>query len=154
VRFGNDGSGQASFAQEPDTVSGIELLANGNVLVTGNAAYDNGGGFAYAAFTSSGALDPRFGAYPAATVSGHLTAVDGDAGDSAHWGGSATGAYGSFAIAVDGSWTYTLDPSNAAALSLAPGATLTEDFLATVTDSFGAHADCHVLVTIVGTPAS
>ena len=60
-----------------------------------------------------------------------------------------TPAYGLFALAADGTWTYTLDTDMAD--TLAEGATATETFTATVTDDKGATATETVTITITGT---
>ncbi|PLX90146.1 MAG: hypothetical protein C0614_01195, partial [Desulfuromonas sp.] len=50
-------------------------------------------------------------------------------------GSALTGSYGSLTLNSSGTWTYTLDNSNATVEALAAGATLTESFNYTVTDS-------------------
>ena len=57
--------------------------------------------------------------------------------------------YGLFALAADGTWTYTLDTDMAD--TLAEGATATETFTATVTDDKGATATETVTIMITGT---
>lgn len=84
------------------------------------------------------------------TASGHLSAGDVDAGDTATWGLSSDhGAYGSITIDQDGNWTYTLD--NDAAQGLKDGETRQDIFQVTVTDSSGATATHEVTVTVTGT---
>lgn len=50
------------------------------------------------------------------------------------------GAYGSFSIAADGTWSYTLDNSVLAVQSLPAGVTLTESFVVYSSDSLLSHA--------------
>jgi VCBS repeat-containing protein len=83
------------------------------------------------------------------SVSGQLSASDPDAGIALTWSGSAAGLYGAFALAADGSWTYTLD--NGAADALSEGQIVTENFATTVTDDLGGTAGQTVTVTIIGT---
>jgi VCBS repeat-containing protein len=84
-----------------------------------------------------------------AQVSGRLSATDPDSGAVLTWSGSATGEYGGFAIAADGTWSYTLDP--AAAQQLGAGQSVQDVFTATVTDDIGAAAQQDVTVTVTGT---
>ena len=86
------------------------------------------------------------------SASGTLVATDADSGASRTWSTGAAAAdspYGSFAITTAGVWTYTLD--NAAADSLAEGASATETFTVTVTDEFGATDTETVTITLTGT---
>ncbi|MFK7765135.1 MAG: Ig-like domain-containing protein [Roseobacter sp.] len=85
----------------------------------------------------------------AVVTSGIIEATDADEGATLVWSGSAAGIYGSFAIAANGSWTYTLDPETADALSA--GETVTEVFTATVTDDTDLTAAIDVPITITGT---
>ncbi|MBF9152122.1 beta strand repeat-containing protein [Novosphingobium jiangmenense] len=83
------------------------------------------------------------------TATGQVTSSDVDNGATATYSGDADGAYGAFAVAADGTWSYTLD--NAAAQSLAEGETATETFTVTVTDDHGATATQDVTITVTGT---
>ena len=83
----------------------------------------------------------------APTATGRLTASDPD-GDALSWSGSATGTYGSFVIATNGTWTYT---AGTGAEALAEGETVTESFTATVTDATGETATQSVTITLTGT---
>jgi VCBS repeat-containing protein len=81
-------------------------------------------------------------------ASGTLAASDPDAGAALTWTGGGTSPYGTFAVQPDGGWTFT---GNGAIDALARGATVTESFVATVTDEWGATATQTVVVTVVGT---
>ena len=86
------------------------------------------------------------------TATGTMVATDVDSGASLSWSTPAAGAispYGSFAITTAGVWTYALN--NAAANTLAEGASATETFTVTVTDQFGAVDTETVTLTITGT---
>ncbi len=66
-------------------------------------------------------------------------------------GTSVTGSYGSISVAADGSYTYTVDNSNAAVQSLRTSSqTLTEVFTYTVQDAAGATSTATATVTIQG----
>ncbi|MGX9393321.1 T1SS-143 repeat domain-containing protein [Nitrobacteraceae bacterium UC4446_H13] len=102
------------------------------------------------------AWDEANGLLPGGThqaASGQLTATDVDANDAGllTWSGDANGTYGTFAIAADGKWTYTLDNSRAETQALAANETHAETFVATVSDDHGSSASQIVTVTIVGT---
>ena len=100
----------------------------------------------------AGSLDNGTAVAGTPTASGTMVASDVDSGASQTWSTPAAGAdspYGSFAITAAGVWTYTLD--NAAAGSLAEGASATESFTVTVTDEFGASATQTVTLTLTGT---
>ena len=60
------------------------------------------------------------------------------------------GTYGTFAIAADGKWTYTVDNSRAATKALSEGQVVTESFTAKVTDQHGATDTQVVTVTVNG----
>ena len=74
-----------------------------------------------------------------------------DTGATATWSGDATGTYGSFAITAGGAWTYALDNADSDTNALAQATVVTDTFLATVTDDFGATATQTVTITITGT---
>jgi len=117
-------------------------------------------------FTVQGANDlPVIGADPAArsgsvteagasgsgvtTTGNTLQAWDVDRGSTLSWSGSASGAYGSFAIdATTGAWSYTLD--NVAAQALAAGTVATETFTAAVNDTSGGTAQAQVTISVTG----
>ena len=82
------------------------------------------------------------------TTSGQLTASDADTGAVLAWTGSADGTYGSFTIGTDGAWSYSL---GAAADALTVGESVTERFIATVSDDQGATATETVVIRITGT---
>ncbi|RZM14697.1 MAG: tandem-95 repeat protein, partial [Sphingomonas sp.] len=85
------------------------------------------------------------------SVAGQLASSDVDHEATAAWSGSANGTYGSFAINAAGAWGYTLDNARASTDALAAGETVTETFLATVTDDQGATATQLVTITVTGT---
>lgn len=82
-------------------------------------------------------------------ATGTLSATDPDAIAPVVWSGSADGAYGQFAIAENGEWSYALN--NTLAEPLAQGQTISENFTATVTDDQGATNTQVVAVTVTGT---
>ncbi len=86
-----------------------------------------------------------------ATASGTLTATDVDTGETATlvWSTPDTSDYGTFTLAANGGWTFTLDQELADSLSAT--AVITETFTATVTDVHGATATQVITLTINGT---
>jgi VCBS repeat-containing protein len=88
-----------------------------------------------------------------ASVSGTLTASDLDTGASLSWSlvGTPSTTYGSIAIdASTGVWTYTLKNDATATQALAEGQSVTQSYIARVTDEFGTYAEQTVTVTING----
>ncbi|CAM3548720.1 VWFA domain-containing protein [Bordetella sputigena] len=81
------------------------------------------------------------------TTSGKLDVVDPDAGQAVFVAQNVNGQYGSFAMGVDGTWTYTLNNASTAVQQLAAGQTATETF--TVASADGTSST--VTVTIQGT---
>jgi len=78
---------------------------------------------------------------------GTLTVTDTDAGESGFRPQAATaGAYGSFTLAADGTWSYTASNTNPAVQALGNGNTLTETFTVRSTDG----TSSTVVVTIHG----
>ena len=86
---------------------------------------------------------------PSAT--GTLTSSDVDHDATATWSGAGTSLYGSFAVASNGVWTYTLDNTDPDTQVLYEGQVVTEVFTATVSDGLGGSASETVTVTITGT---
>ncbi len=85
----------------------------------------------------------------AKTVSGVAAGVVGSA--STNVGSAVTGAYGSIAIAANGSYTYTVDNTNSAVQALRTSSnTLSDVFTYTVSDSAGATSSTQITVTIQG----
>lgn len=87
------------------------------------------------------------------TTRGTLTVNDvDDENASLVWSvqGTPSTTYGSFALATDGSWTYTLDNSKAATQALIAGQQVIESFTVRATDSLGAYATQAVNVQITG----
>jgi VCBS repeat-containing protein len=81
------------------------------------------------------------------STGGTLTIADADAGEASFQAQAANGAYGSFSLATDGSWSYVASNSNVAIQALGAGDTLTETF--TVTSADGTTSS--IVVTINGT---
>ncbi len=81
------------------------------------------------------------------SANGLLTIVDADAGQSSFIAASGTTTYGSFTLAADGTWTYTLNNSDPAVQALNSGDMLSDGFLAT---SFDGSASQPVSITIHG----
>ena len=114
-------------------VTSIDAAARGTVMEAGN-------------------LDDGTALAGTPEASGKLAASDVDDGASVTWSGSTSGTFGTFAIAADGKWTYTLNnDAGGAADKLAEGDSRTETFTATVTDDKGATATQAVTITIDGT---
>ncbi|MDH4375011.1 MAG: VCBS domain-containing protein [Ramlibacter sp.] len=88
-------------------------------------------------------------------VGGMVTATDANTGDVLTYSGNATGVYGSFSVAANGKWTYTLANGNngtaSKVQSLAEGEIQTETFTVTVSDGKGGTATQSVAITITGT---
>ena len=71
----------------------------------------------------------------------------GRATSAARW----SGTYGTVTINSDGSYTYTLDNTDAQTNALAQGESVTDVFSYTVTDEFGATDTATLTITITGT---
>jgi VCBS repeat-containing protein len=88
-------------------------------------------------------------------VGGMVTATDANTGDVLTYSGNATGVYGSFSVADNGKWTYTLANGNngtaSKVQSLGEGEIQTETFTVTVSDGKGGSATQNVAITITGT---
>ncbi|MCG9695422.1 retention module-containing protein [Shewanella sp. Isolate11] len=83
-------------------------------------------------------------------ISGTLVATDIDTAAALTWSVNGASNFGSFSIdPATGEWTYNLD--NSLADSLAEGTSVTETFLVTVSDEFGATDTREVVITIEGT---
>jgi len=84
-------------------------------------------------------------------AAGQLSASDVDTGDTVAWTAmSANGTYGSFAVAGDGSWTYTLDNSLSVTNALQSWQAVPDLFYVTATDNHGASTQKQVVVTVRG----
>ncbi|MDE2433572.1 MAG: VCBS domain-containing protein, partial [Burkholderiales bacterium] len=81
------------------------------------------------------------------TTGGALSVSDPDAGEAGFQANTVNGAYGTFTIGTDGTWTYSADNSQTAVQQLGAGQTLTETFTVKSTDGTPAT----VTVTINGT---
>lgn len=149
--FGNGGVASADFGQD-DWLAGIQLLADGGILLTGTTWGPSGGDGAAARFDADGHLDTRFGDAPQGVVAatGQLQGSDADQRDTLQWSGSSAGTYGTFEITAAGAWTYVLESESAALGTLSEGQAATERFTATLTDGSGATATQEVVITVVG----
>jgi len=88
---------------------------------------------------------------PNLSTSGALTIADVDAGQSsftAQAGTAGSNGYGSFALAANGSWSYTADNSQAAIQQLGAGQSISDSFTAFSSDGTASQL---VTVTIAGT---
>ncbi len=82
------------------------------------------------------------------STGGTLSVADSDAGQATFQAQPGTnGAYGTFTLAADGTWTYTANNSQAAIQQLGDGQTLTETFTVKAADG----TTSSVTVTINGT---
>ena len=82
-------------------------------------------------------------------VSGVASGVQASASGSV--GSNVSGSYGAISIASDGSYTYTVDNTNANVQALrTTGQTLTDVFTYTMTDSAGATSSTQITITIQG----
>jgi VCBS repeat-containing protein len=88
---------------------------------------------------------------PNLSISGALTIVDADAGQSSFLSQAGTvgsNGYGNFTLAADGTWTYTADNNQSTIQQLAAGQSISDSFTAV---SFDGTASQVVTVTITGT---
>ncbi|RAZ71849.1 hypothetical protein DPM35_30265, partial [Mesorhizobium atlanticum] len=114
--------------------------ASGNVLVT----------------DGSGDHQDTFGADGAAAGGGVVGVAKGDTdanlNDTSTLGGTGVaGAHGTLVLGADGTYTYTLDPNDAAVKDLPKGQTLTDTFTYTIADGDGDLSHTTLTVTITGT---
>ncbi len=140
----------------PDIPLHDALIAEINAANLGGRPYY--GGYEGTNPSASQAWDATHGLLPGGTyqeVSGHLTATDVDTSDAGHllWSLNTTATpYGTMAIdPVTGVWTYVLDNGLPATQALAAGETVTQSFIATVTDVHGSVDSQTITVTITGT---
>jgi VCBS repeat-containing protein len=88
------------------------------------------------------------------TASGTLSSTDVDTGATAAWSlvGTPSITYGTMAIdAETGDWIYVLDNDLAATQALSVGESVTQTYVARVTDDQGAVVDQSIIITITGT---
>ena len=96
------------------------------------------------------ALDATFGGPTDDEVWGFLNAADPDGPSSITWHTAAESIYGDFLLQTTGDWSFRLDNSRAATQGLAEGQSVTETFVVTASDAFGASSAQEVTITIVG----
>jgi len=133
-------------------------IGSDDVTITINGSNDgpvvtNGAGALVGAVTEAGHLDDGTVVPGIPTSSGTLSASDLDSGATRTWSiaGTPSSTYGSIAInASSGVWTYTLDNNLAATQALAEGQSVSQSYVARVTDNNGATADQTVSITING----
>ncbi|MEP3845682.1 MAG: Ig-like domain-containing protein [Paracoccaceae bacterium] len=82
------------------------------------------------------------------SANGQLAATDPDSESTPVWSGGGSGQFGTFAITASGAWTYVLDER---AEALQEGQTITEAFVATVTDDEGASQEQSITIDVTGT---
>ncbi|MBK9129455.1 MAG: flagellin, partial [Phycisphaerales bacterium] len=84
-----------------------------------------------------------------ASASGTLTIADVDDGErSSRRSQQGSATYSSYVLNADGTWTYTLDDTNATVQALSAGETMTDSFVAVSEDGT---ASATVTITITGT---
>ena len=169
--FSIDGSGQWSYAtngaqnqlnagQVVSDVFAVSTSDGGSATVTITITGTNDvpvitNGLAALAGTviEAGSSDDGVVVAGTASITGSLLAIDGDGSATKAWTivGSPSTSYGRIAIdSATGVWTYRLDNSVAATQALKEGETVTQSYLARVTDDFGASVDQTITVTIQG----
>ena len=134
-------------------------IGTDDVTITINGSNDgpvvtNGPSALLGTVTEAGHLNNGALVVGTSTVSGTLSATDLDSGASRTWSiaGTPSTTYGSIAIdASTGVWTYTLDNNASATQGLADAQSVTQSYIARVTDNSGATADQTVTITIDGT---
>ncbi|HEY2925622.1 beta strand repeat-containing protein, partial [Piscinibacter sp.] len=138
--------GNGQTLTETFAVASVDGSATSNVTVTINGTNDIAViSAASGAVTEDSAVDGAGNLVTGGTVS----ISDVDAGQAAFVAQPGTaGAYGSFTLAADGTWTYTASNGSAAIQSLGNGQTLTETFAVASVDG---SATSSVTVTINGT---
>ncbi|QAU32824.1 VCBS domain-containing protein [Janthinobacterium sp. 17J80-10] len=137
------------FGAYVDQTVTITINGTNDVPVVSNA-----GGALLGTVTEAGHADDGTAVAGTASATGTLTATDVDAAATQTWSlqGAPSTTYGSIAIdASTGVWTYTLDNTLAATQALKEGETVTQTYVARVTDDFGAYVDQTVTITINGT---
>ena len=66
-------------------------------------------------------------------------------------GATLTGSYGTLVLGADGTYTYTLDPANAAGIALAQGQQAFDVFTYTMNDSLGHFSTATLTIDVIGT---
>ena len=128
-KFLGAGDGGSNPSPIPGLYDALYALVDAEGLV-GRPIYSGNEGAANNALP----FDIAHGLVP---ISGTLTATDVDDGATLTWSGEGLdGAYGTFTLGSDGTWTYTADPALVQPLGV--GESAIESFIATVTDEHGA----------------
>ena len=71
-------------------------------------------------------------------------------GSAANVGQLLVGIYGTMTLLADGSWTYTLDPSDPDTIALPPDQTAVDSFTYTMRDALGATSSTTLDITVSG----
>jgi uncharacterized delta-60 repeat protein len=140
--------GEGQSVVERFTVSSLDGTATQEVRVTLQGSND-----VPSAFSINFAMVTEAGAGSAGTpvAQGAVHGLDPDTGDVLSYSGSATGAYGQFAIdGATGAWTYTLDNSLAATDALRYFDSRNEQFTVTVSDGHGGSLQQAVQIIVDG----
>ena len=78
------------------------------------------------------------------------TGAESGSGTAGTVGSTLAGAYGSLTLNADGSFSYDVDSRNADVWQLPAGATLTDTFTYTLTDTAGLNDQAQIIITVVG----
>jgi len=136
------------FGATADQTITITITGTNDVPVVTNTAAARSG-----SVTEAGSLDDGTPVAGTSSAGGTLTASDVDSGATRSWSiqGAPSTTYGTLAIdPLSGAWTYSLDDSKTETDALKEGETVTETYIARVTDDFGAYAEQIISVTING----
>ena len=147
----NDASGVASTTQITVTIQGANDTPT-SVIDTATAVEAGGTANGTAGTNPTGNVltnDTDVDSGDTKTVSGVAAGVVGSA--STNVGSAVTGTYGSINISSTGAYTYTVDNTNSTVQALrTSGATITDVFTYTMTDTAGATSTTQITITIQG----
>ena len=141
---GDSASGTLSIVVEDDVPTAIDDL---DALQSGSGQSADGNVLTGVGGEDANATDGEADIQGADGASVTAIAFGGDSGEI---NGLTFGAYGTLAIAADGSYIYTLDPENSDVLGLDSDDELTETFEYVITDSDGDEATATLTVVIRG----